>query len=97
MTEQAGLTKDGKIPRAKKAFLGDAIATTVGSMFGIKPIDCLIVESSTGAAAGGRTGLTATVVAILFAVSIFLFSIDIGNFFRSGNHSTRFDHRADVS
>lgn len=32
VTEQAGLTKDGKIPRAKKAFLGDAIATIVGSI-----------------------------------------------------------------
>ena len=70
VTEQAGLTKDGKIPRAKKAFLGDAIATTVGSMFGTSP-STAYVESSTGVAAGGRTGLTATVVAILFAASIF--------------------------
>ncbi|MEC0344531.1 NCS2 family permease [Peribacillus frigoritolerans] len=70
VTEQAGLTKDGKIPRAKKAFLGDAIATTVGSMFGTSP-STAYVESSTGVAAGGRTGLTATVVAILFATSIF--------------------------
>ncbi|MGG0847519.1 NCS2 family permease [Peribacillus simplex] len=70
VTEQAGLTKDGKIPRAKKAFLGDAIATIVGSMFGTSP-STAYVESSTGVAAGGRTGLTATVVAILFAVSIF--------------------------
>ncbi|MEY9868186.1 AGZA family xanthine/uracil permease-like MFS transporter [Peribacillus sp. B2I2] len=70
VTEQAGLTKDGKIPRAKKAFLGDAIATIVGSMFGTSP-STAYVESSTGVAAGGRTGLTATVVAILFAASIF--------------------------
>ncbi|MGE7587548.1 NCS2 family permease [Peribacillus sp. Bi134] len=70
VTEQAGLTKDGKIPRAKKAFLGDAIATTVGSMFGTSP-STAYVESSTGVAAGGRTGLTSTVVAILFAASIF--------------------------
>lgn len=70
VTEQAGLTKDGKIPRAKKAFLGDALATTVGSLFGTSP-STAYVESSTGVAAGGRTGLTATVVAILFAVSIF--------------------------
>lgn len=70
VTEQAGLTKDGKIPRAKKAFLGDAIATTVGSMFGTSP-STAYVESSTGVAAGGRTGLTATVVAILFALSVF--------------------------
>lgn len=70
VTEQAGLTKDGKIPRAKKAFLGDAIATIVGSIFGTSP-STAYVESSTGVAAGGRTGLTATVVAILFAASIF--------------------------
>ncbi|WP_110927547.1 NCS2 family permease [Bacillus massiliglaciei] len=70
VTEQAGLTKNGKIPRVRQAFLGDAAATTVGAMFGTSPSTAYI-ESSTGVAAGGRTGLTAVVVAILFALSIF--------------------------
>ncbi|CAH0345611.1 Guanine/hypoxanthine permease PbuO [Bacillus sp. CECT 9360] len=70
VTEQAGLMKNGKFPRAKMAFLGDAIATTVGSLFGTSPSSAY-VESSSGVAAGGRTGLTAVIVAGLFAVSMF--------------------------
>ncbi|PLT35252.1 NCS2 family permease [Bacillus sp. V5-8f] len=70
VTEQAGLMKNGKFPRAKRAFLADAIATTVGSLFGTSPSSAY-VESSTGVAAGGRTGLTAVVVAVLFAISTF--------------------------
>ncbi|WP_419881260.1 NCS2 family permease [Peribacillus sp. B-H-3] len=70
VTEQAGLMKDGQIPRAKMAFLGDAFATTIGSLFGTSP-STAYVESSTGVAAGGRTGFTAIIVAILFALSIF--------------------------
>ncbi|RFU65598.1 NCS2 family permease [Peribacillus glennii] len=70
VTEQAGLMKNGKLPRAKMAFLADAIATTAGSLFGTSPSSAY-VESSTGVAAGGRTGLTAVVVAILFAISMF--------------------------
>lgn len=70
VTEQAGLVKDGEKPLTKKAFLGDAMATTVGALFGTSP-STAYVESSTGVAAGGRTGLTAIVTAILFGVSIF--------------------------
>ena len=70
VTEQAGLVKEGKKPLTKKAFLGDAMATTVGALFGTSP-STAYVESSSGVAAGGRTGLTAIVTAILFAVSIF--------------------------
>lgn len=70
VSEQAGLVKDGKFPRAKKAFLGDSIATTVGAAFGTSP-STAYVESSTGVAAGGRTGLTAVVVAGLFFVAMF--------------------------
>lgn len=70
VSEQAGLLKNGKFPRAKKAFLGDSIATTVGAAFGTSP-STAYVESSTGVAAGGRTGLTAVVVAGLFLITIF--------------------------
>ncbi|MCP8968144.1 NCS2 family permease [Ectobacillus ponti] len=70
VSSQAGLMKDGKLPRAGRALLGDSIATTVGAMFGTSPTTAYI-ESSAGVAAGGRTGLTALVVAILFGVSAF--------------------------
>ncbi|WP_328820943.1 NCS2 family permease [Peribacillus faecalis] len=70
VSEQAGLVKDGKFPRAKQAFLGDSVATIVGAAFGTSP-STAYVESSTGVAAGGRTGLTAVVVGILFLLTMF--------------------------
>jgi len=70
VAEKAGFIKDGKMPRAKAALLADATATTVGSMFGTSPSSAY-VESTSGVAAGGRTGLTSLVVAGLFVVSIF--------------------------
>src|SRR5699024_296247 len=69
VAEQAHFMKDGKLPRAKSALLSDATATTVGSMFGTSP-STAYVESTSGVAAGGRTGLTAFVVAGLFILSI---------------------------
>src|SRR5690625_3702132 len=74
VSEQAGLMKNGEIPRAKSALLADATATTVGSMFGTSPSTAYI-ESTSGVAAGGRTGLTSLVVAVLFALSIFFYPI----------------------
>lgn len=70
VAEQAGFMKNGVMPRAKAALLADATATTVGSMFGTSPSSAY-VESTSGVAAGGRTGFTSVVVAGLFAVSIF--------------------------
>lgn len=70
VAEQAGFMKEGKMKRVKEALFSDATATTVGSMFGTSPSTAYI-ESSSGVAAGGRTGLTSVVVAILFIVSIF--------------------------
>src|SRR5699024_8192486 len=70
VAEQAGFMKKGNLPRAKSALLADATATTVGSMFGTSP-STAYVESTSGVAAGGRTGLTSIVVAALFALSIF--------------------------
>lgn len=70
VTEQAGLTKDGKMPKAKAALTADAIATTAGAAMGTTPATAYI-ESSSGVAAGGRTGLTALVVAILFSIAMF--------------------------
>jgi AGZA family xanthine/uracil permease-like MFS transporter len=68
---QAGLMKDGKLPRAPKALLCDAVATTVGSCLGTSTVSSYI-ESATGVAAGGRTGLTAVTVGVLFLLSLFL-------------------------
>ncbi|MFG6116380.1 NCS2 family permease [Halobacillus sp. MO56] len=72
VAEQAGFIKeDGSLPRAKAALMADAVATTTGSMFGTSPSTAYI-ESTSGVAAGGRTGLTSVVVAALFFLSIFL-------------------------
>lgn len=70
VTEQAGLMKDGKLPKVKSALAADAVATTVGATLGTSPSSAYI-ESSTGVAAGGRSGLTALVVAILFFGALF--------------------------
>lgn len=70
VAEQAGLMKDGQFPRAKAALMADAVATTVGSTLGTSPSSAYI-ESSTGVASGGRSGLTALVVAILFLLALF--------------------------
>ncbi|KOO51041.1 NCS2 family permease [Viridibacillus arvi] len=70
VAKQAGLMKGDKLPRARHALLADSVATTVGSMFGTSPTTAF-VESSSGVAAGGRTGLTSLTVAILFIVASF--------------------------
>lgn len=61
----------GRIPRLKQAFLADAIATTVGAMLGTSTTTTY-VESAAGVAQGGRSGLTALVIACCFAVTLFL-------------------------
>jgi len=71
VSQQAGLLKQGKLPRATRAFLPDAVATTAGASMGTSTVVCYI-ESSTGVAEGGRTGLTAVVVAVLFLLALFL-------------------------
>ena len=64
------LNPDGTIPRVKQAFMADAIATTAGACLGTSPTTTY-VESASGVAQGGRTGLTAFVVACCFAISLF--------------------------
>ena len=64
------LTPDGKIPRVKEAFMADAIATTAGACLGTSTTTTY-VESAAGVAQGGRTGLTAFVIACCFAVALF--------------------------
>lgn len=68
------LDENGKLPRIRGALLSDAIATSVGAIFGTSTTTTF-VESASGVAEGGRTGLTAVVSAILFGLSLFLSSI----------------------
>lgn len=74
VAKRAGLMKDGNLPRAKQALFADALGTTVGSIFGTSPTTAYI-ESGTGVAVGGRTGLTAVVVAFLFFLSSFFYPV----------------------
>ena len=60
----------GNIYRLKQAFMADAIATTVGAMLG-SSTTTTYVESASGVAQGGRSGLTAMVVGVCFAVALF--------------------------
>ena len=65
------LDKDGNLPRAGGALMADAVGTVVGACLGTSTVTSY-VESSAGVAQGGRTGLTAVVVAGLFVVALFL-------------------------
>ena len=66
---QAGyLNEKGELPKAKAAFMADAVGTTVGAVLGTSTVTAYI-ESATGVAVGGRTGLTAVFVALLFILS----------------------------
>jgi AGZA family xanthine/uracil permease-like MFS transporter len=65
------LDKDGNLPRVNKALLADAIATSTGAVLGTSTVTTY-VESTAGVSAGGRTGLTSVVTAILFVCAIVL-------------------------
>lgn len=64
------LDKDGKLPGAGRALLVDAVATTAGAAMGVSTVTTY-VESSTGVAAGGRTGYTAITTGVLFFLAMF--------------------------
>ena len=64
------LDEHGRLPRAKGALMADAIATVAGAVMGTSTVTSY-VESSSGVAQGGRTGLTSIVTAILFVGAIF--------------------------
>jgi AGZA family xanthine/uracil permease-like MFS transporter len=68
--ERAGLMKDGKLLRANRAMLADAGATMTGALLGTSTVTSF-VESAAGVQEGGRTGLTAVVVAVLFVAAAF--------------------------
>ena len=64
------LNRDGKLPRLREALVADSAATVVGACMGTSPVTAY-VESVPGIRAGGRTGLTALVVAGLFLLMLF--------------------------
>ncbi len=68
----AGFVDDrGDLPRSNRAFTADALGTSLGALLGTSTVTSY-VESATGVEEGGRTGLTAVTVSILFLLSLFL-------------------------
>ncbi|MGL5164973.1 MAG: NCS2 family permease [Afipia sp.] len=71
VTHRAGLLdKDGNLPRMKQALMADSFAAVFGSLIGTSTTTSYI-ESASGVAAGGRTGLTAVFVALFFLLALF--------------------------
>ena len=71
VAHRAGLLdREGNLPRLNRALLADSSATVVGSVLGTSTVTSYI-ESAAGTNVGGRTGLTAVVVAALFGLAIF--------------------------
>jgi len=64
------LDKEGRLPRLEKALVADSTATSIGAVLGTSTTTSYI-ESAAGIRAGGRTGLTAVVVAIFFLAALF--------------------------
>lgn len=77
VSSRAGmLDENGNVPNAGKALMADAIGTTVGACLGVSTVTTY-VESSTGVAAGGRTGWTAVTSGVLFLIAMFFSPIFI--------------------
>ena len=68
-TKAGFVDKDGKLPKIKGALMADAVATTAGAVLGTSTVTTF-VESASGVADGGKTGLTSLTVAVLFLVSL---------------------------
>ena len=75
VSEKAGfIDEDGKLPRARRALLSDATATVFGALLGTSTVTSYI-ESATGVAEGGRTGLSNVVTATLFILALFTYPL----------------------
>jgi AGZA family xanthine/uracil permease-like MFS transporter len=70
VAQQAGLMRDDRLPRARQAFVSDAVGTVAGACLGTSTVTSYI-ESATGVEQGGRTGLVAVTVAVLFLGALF--------------------------
>ncbi len=73
-TKAGYVDPDGNLPRASAAFAADALATAAGAVFGTSTTTAYI-ESAAGIEEGGRTGLTAVVVGVLFGLSVFFWPL----------------------
>src|SRR5262245_4356668 len=71
---QAGLVRDGKLPRVGRALLADATGTVTGTLLGTSTVTAY-VETAAGVAAGGRSGLANLVTAVLLLASLFLYPL----------------------
>ncbi|MBN2416511.1 NCS2 family permease [bacterium] len=71
VSEQAGLMKDGELPRASRAMVSDAVGTVIGACLGTSTVTSFI-ESAAGVEQGGRTGLTSLTAAMLFLLTLFI-------------------------
>lgn len=71
VSSKAGmLDKEGRVPRVKQALFADSIGTFFGAIFGTSTVTTY-VESASGVAEGGRTGLTSLATAVLFLIALF--------------------------
>ncbi len=70
VSQQAGLMRDGKLPRSAQALFADAAGTTVGAAFGVSTVTCYI-ESAAGVSDGARTGLANMVTGALLTAAVF--------------------------
>lgn len=70
VSQQAGLLREGKLPRINKALFSAAVGSTFGALSGTSTVTSYI-ESASGVAEGGRTGLTAIVTGFLFILAMF--------------------------
>ena len=73
-TKAGLLDENGKLPRVGKALFADAVGTTLGALFGTSTVTTF-VESASGVADGGRTGLTALSTGFFFLLALFIFPI----------------------
>ena len=74
VAQQAGLMKGNELPRVGKGLLADSLAIVFGSIFGTSTTTSF-VESTSGVAAGARSGFAAVVTGIMFILSLFLFPL----------------------
>lgn len=70
----ARLMKDGRLPNAREALLSDGLASVAGSLLGTTTVTSYI-ESASGVAAGGRTGLTSLVTGAMFLLALFFYPL----------------------
>ncbi len=73
-TKSGMLDADGRLPRARRALLADALGTTAGACLGTSTVT-VYVESAAGTAEGGRTGLTALTTAFLFLAALLVWPL----------------------